>query len=86
VRSARRADGWPRNEVDIALLAQNRLFIIECKTRKMSGDDLAGPGAESLYKLDSLTSLLEFGALRKAARDSDPMFYQKLADARRHAA
>jgi hypothetical protein len=46
-----------RNEIDIALLAQNRLFLIECKTRKMSGDDLAGPGAESLYKLDSLTSL-----------------------------
>jgi uncharacterized protein (DUF433 family) len=29
---------------------------------------------------------VEFGVLRKAARDSDPMFYQKLADARRHAA
>jgi len=28
----------------------------------------------------------EFEALRNQARDSDPMFYQKLADARRHAA
>ncbi len=28
----------------------------------------------------------EFEALRKRACDTDPMFYQKLADARRHAA
>lgn len=28
----------------------------------------------------------EFAALRQAARDRDPMFYQKLADARRRAA
>ena len=28
----------------------------------------------------------EFETLRKQARDNDPMFYQKLADARRHAA
>jgi uncharacterized protein (DUF433 family) len=26
----------------------------------------------------------DFEALRQAARDADPMFYQKLADARRH--
>ena len=28
----------------------------------------------------------EFAALRRQIRDGDPMFYQKLADARRHAA
>ena len=28
----------------------------------------------------------EFAAMRKAAREQDPMFYQKLADARRRAA
>ncbi len=27
---------------------------------------------------------VDFEALRQAARDADPMFYQKLADARRH--
>ena len=50
--------GHARNEIDVAALVHNRLYLIECKTRSMQGDsDAAGPGAETLYKLDSLTAL-----------------------------
>lgn len=49
--------GGPQNEIDLAVLASNRLFLIECKTRVMHGDEADGPGAHTLYKLDSLTSL-----------------------------
>ena len=50
--------GHARNEIDVAALVHNRLYLIECKTRSMqSGSDAAGPGAETLYKLDSLTAL-----------------------------
>lgn len=50
--------GHARNEIDVAALVHNRLYLIECKTRGMrSESDAAGPGAETLYKLDSLTAL-----------------------------
>ena len=50
--------GHARNEIDVAALVHNRLYLIECKTRSMQGaGDAAGPGAEALYKLDSLTAL-----------------------------
>ncbi len=50
--------GHARNEIDVAALVHNRLYLIECKTRSMQSDsDAAGPGAETLYKLDSLTAL-----------------------------
>lgn len=50
--------GHARNEIDVAALVHNRLYLIECKTRSMqSTGDAAGPGAETLYKLDSLTAL-----------------------------
>ena len=54
VESARHA----RNEIDVAALVHNRLYLIECKTRGMrSESDAAGPGAETLYKFDSLTAM-----------------------------
>ena len=43
------------NEFDVALLSRNRLFIIECKTKKFdraSSDN--GPAAEAIYKLEAL--------------------------------
>ena len=46
------------NEIDVAFLRDNRLHIIECKTRKFVGKDEDGPGAEALYKLDSLSDLM----------------------------
>ena len=50
--------GHARNEIDVAALVHNRLYLIECKTRGMrSESDAAGPGAETLYKLDSLTAM-----------------------------
>lgn len=49
--------GGARNELDIAFLAHNRLYLIECKTKRLTGPEADGPGAESLYKLDSLTAL-----------------------------
>ncbi len=46
------------NELDVACLRNNRLHIIECKTRRFreAGPDSAG--AEALYKLDSLRDLM----------------------------
>lgn len=44
-----------KNELDVAFLADNKLHIIECKTKRLDRD--SGPhaeGAEVLYKLDTL--------------------------------
>jgi hypothetical protein len=46
-----------RNEIDVTFLKDNRLYIIECKTKKYSGND-HGTGADTLYKLDTLKDLL----------------------------
>ena len=40
-----------RNELDIALMANNRFYLIECKTKKYSGQST---GNNTLYKLDTL--------------------------------
>lgn len=47
------------NELDVVFLRNNRLHIIECKTRRLPGhrgED--GPGAEALYKLEALRDLM----------------------------
>lgn len=48
-----------RNELDVAILANNRLFIVECKTKRFGHDpdDMTG-SADTLYKLDTLKGLL----------------------------
>ncbi|ADE15905.1 Domain of unknown function DUF1887 [Nitrosococcus halophilus Nc 4] len=49
-----------RNELDVAFLADNRLYIIECKTQRFD-NSAPGPGsrgAAALYKLDALKDLL----------------------------
>jgi hypothetical protein len=52
-----------KNELDVAFLANNRCYIIECKTKRltMQGMDRFepdSPGAEALYKLDTLKWLV----------------------------
>jgi len=48
-----------RNELDVAFLAENRLYLIECKTRQWRNDrDQTGPGSEALFRLDVLADLL----------------------------
>lgn len=42
------------NELDVAILAHNRLHLIECKTRNLQSE---GSAADALYKLDALTAL-----------------------------
>lgn len=54
VRESPRGDPIP-NEIDVACLAENRLHIIECKTRSWRQDGL---GADALYRLDTLADLL----------------------------
>ena len=41
-----------KNEIDVALLHNNRLFLIECKTRRFRGKQ--GAGSKALYRMDSL--------------------------------
>lgn len=47
--------GQVPNEIDVALLANNRLLLIECKTRQWQGEST---GANALYRLDTLKDLL----------------------------
>lgn len=44
------------NEIDVACLAENRLYLVECKTRRWKSKD--SPGADTLYRLDALSDLL----------------------------
>ena len=46
------------NELDVVFLRNNRLHIIECKTRRFSEAGENSAGAEALYKLDSLRDLM----------------------------
>lgn len=49
-----------RNELDVAFLANNKLYIVECKTRHFpdSAGEEHSAGAETIYKLDTLKELL----------------------------
>jgi hypothetical protein len=43
------------NELDVAFIARNRLFIIECKTARMEGDQQRPPKAnDALFKLSEI--------------------------------
>ena len=46
------------NEFDVAFLRNNRLHLIECKTKKFTGEGADAPAADALYKLDSLKELM----------------------------
>jgi hypothetical protein len=56
-RAGSRGEPVP-NELDIVCLADNRLYTVECKTRRWGAGGADGPGAEALYRLDSLGDLL----------------------------
>ncbi|WP_374088509.1 Card1-like endonuclease domain-containing protein [Methylomicrobium lacus] len=48
-----------KNEIDVALLKDNRLYLIECKTKVFNGNHAVhSEGAQTLYKLDTLKDLL----------------------------
>ena len=54
-----RAKGAVKNEIDVVLMANNRLHVIECKTRKFTNQNHANtPGAAAIYRLDTLKELL----------------------------
>lgn len=58
--------GTVPNEIDVAFLANNRLHVVECKTRRFDRTaDGEGKGADALYKLDTLADLL--GGLKAKA-------------------
>lgn len=44
----------PTNEYDVLFTFQNRLFIVECKTKRFAGEDREMTSADPIYKLDSL--------------------------------
>lgn len=45
------------NEVDVCFMAKNRLHLIECKTKRMSGKGTAAMTTDTMYKLDSISEL-----------------------------
>jgi hypothetical protein len=48
-----------RNELDVAFLAENRLYTVECKTRQFKDEiETGGAGADAIYRLDALSNLL----------------------------
>lgn len=47
--------GEAENEIDVMILARNRMHLIECKTKNFSSDKARFD--QALYKLDSLTAL-----------------------------
>lgn len=46
------------NELDVALLAANRLHVVECKTARMHAGPDEGPGKDALFRLETLRDLL----------------------------
>jgi hypothetical protein len=44
-----------QNEMDVVFLSRNRLFIVECKTKRLDQNQTPhGPAADAIYKLDAL--------------------------------
>jgi len=46
------------NELDVVFLHENRLHIIECKTRRFREKGEASPAGDALYRLDTLKELM----------------------------
>ena len=54
-----RARGTVKNEIDVITVANNRLHLIECKTRKFTNKNHANtPGSAAIYRLDTLKESL----------------------------
>jgi hypothetical protein len=73
--------GTVRNELDIAFLKGNKLYVIECKTKFFGASEQDPGGANALYKLDSLRDLI--GGLQARAMLAS---YHGLSDADRRRA
>lgn len=69
-----------RNELDVAFIARNRLFVIECKTARMDGDR-APKANDSLFKLSEVCRRV--GGLGTRAM---LVSYRRLGDAERRLA
>ena len=65
-----------KNEIDVAFMAKDRLYLIECKTRNFTRDEEIGQN--TLYKLNSL--LPDLGGLKTRGM---LVSYRKLDDATR---
>lgn len=73
-------DGSPvKNEIDVAFIADNRPYLIECKTRKFDSDEGEDSlASEAIYKLDTLrcaicgvggrAMLVSYRGIKKAAK------------------
>ena len=84
VRETQRGEAVP-NEIDVACLAENRLYLVECKTRAWRGKDAGAAGADALYRLDTLTDLLgglQASAMLVSYRDLPPRVLKRAADLR----
>lgn len=68
------------NEIDVAFMAKNHLHLIECKTKRFTGESTGQAGTEALYKLDSISDLGGLGT------KSMLVSYRKLRDADRQRA
>ena len=64
IKFVRKSDGkMVGNELDVAFLANNRCYMVECKTKRIAMRSSErfepdSPGADALYKLDTLKWLL----------------------------
>lgn len=67
------------NELDVCFMARNRLHIIECKTKRMSGKN-SPQTTDTIYKLDSIS---ELGGLSSKAMLVSYRAIDKTADKQR---
>ena len=44
----------PTNEYDVVFIWNNKLYLIECKTKRFMGEDINSSTSDPIYKLDSL--------------------------------
>jgi hypothetical protein len=66
-----------RNELDVASVVNNKLHIIECKTKGMRDD-----GDDTLYKLESLRDLLGGIQARAMLVSFRPLRYNDISRAK----
>lgn len=71
-----------KNEIDVALLHNNRLFLIECKTRRFRGNQAAG--SKALYRMDSLKIMggISAQAMLASYRRLTPSHHRRAEDLR----
>ena len=70
------------NEVDVCFMARNRLHLIECKTKRMTGRGSAEATTDAVYKLDSISDLGGLGtkSMLVSYRQLKPVDQQRAKD------